>query len=597
MSALESEPPDVGAVWADATLAAALFAVDPHGLGVCLRARAGPTRERWIGALRGLLPLNAPFRRVPLAISDDRLIGGLDLAATLGASRPVFSSGLLSEADGGAIVLAMAETMDRRVAARIAAALDDCAVQIERDGVSQIATSRFGVLALDEGAEPEQRAPAVIADRLAFHLDLDGVPFGVAVDPLPASPEDVARARVYLRSVDVGEDVVSALVETALALGVAALRASLLAVRAAGAHAALHGRTRAGAQDAVVAARLVLAPRATALPVDRANVDEPDARHEPREPALDGAPEGPGVQRMDDLVLAAARAAVPAGLLARLQAAGAGLGRAREAGRSGAARKSPTRGRPAGVRQGRPHSGARLHLIETLRAAAPWQRLRRAAQPDRVGGLIVRPGDFRLRRLVERAQTTTIFALDGSGSSALNRLAEAKGAIELLLADCYVRRDRVAVVCFRSKAAELILPPTRSLARAKRRLAAMPGGGGTPLASGLRAAGELAASVRRRGGAACVVVLTDGRANIAIDGSPGRARALEDARAEARSLRLQSLPCALIDTSPQPQPLARSLADEMGAFYLPLPHADARQMSRAVRAVATQTGPARARAP
>ena len=133
------------------------------------------------------------------------------------------------------------------------------------------------------------------------------------------------------------------------------------------------------------------------------------------------------------------------------------------------------RGRPAGVRQGRPHAGARLHLIETLRAAAPWQKLRRNAMPDAPNDLLVRVEDFRLRRHVERAQTTTIFVLDASGSSALNRLAEAKGAIELLLADCYVRRDRVAVIAFRSRSADLLLPPTRSLTRAKRCLAALPG--------------------------------------------------------------------------------------------------------------------------
>lgn len=216
--------------------------------------------------------------------------------------------------------------------------------------------------------------------------------------------------------------------------------------------------------------------------------------------------------------------------------------------------------------------------------------------PDAPNDLLVRVEDFRLRRHVERAQTTTIFVLDASGSSALNRLAEAKGAIELLLADCYVRRDRVAVIAFRSRSADLLLPPTRSLTRAKRCLAAMPGGGGTPLASGLNAAAELALSVRRRGGTASIVVLTDGRANIALDGSPGRAKANEDATAQAKLLRAHNFACALIDTSPQPQPGARSLAVDMGAVYLPLPHADAEQMSGVVRTMTRQSQAARARA-
>lgn len=592
-----ASPPDFGALWADASLAAALFAIDPHGLGVRLRSRAGPTRERWLGAARSLLPLDMPVRRVPLGISDDRLIGGLDMAATLAANRPIVGAGILAEADGGVVILAMADTMDRHVAARIAAAFDDQEVRIEREGFSQTAPSRFGILALDEGVEADERTPELIADRLAFHLELDDIPFGAAVDPVPASPDDIARARVYLPTIVVADEVVRSISDTAIALGILSLRAPMLAVRAAAAHAALHGHTAVDEDDAAAAARLVLAPRATMLPAESAPpAEEQQEQQQTPDDAQDQAQDQSDLRQMEDVVLAAARAAIPPGLLSRLLVERAGLGRARETGRSGAARKSVMRGRPAGVRQGRPHSGARLHLIETLRAAAPWQRLRRNVMPDAPNDLLVRIEDFRLRRHVERAQTTTIFVLDASGSSALNRLAEAKGAIELLLADCYVRRDRVAVISFRSKSAELLLPPTRSLTRAKRCLAAMPGGGGTPLASGLDAALELALSIRRRGGTASIVVLTDGRANISLDGSPGRAKANEDAAAQAKMLRAHGFACALIDTSPQPQPTARSLAVDMGAVYLPLPHADAAQMSGVVRTMARQSQPARARA-
>jgi magnesium chelatase subunit D len=120
--------------------------------------------------------------------------------------------------------------------------------------------------------------------------------------------------------------------------------------------------------------------------------------------------------------------------------------------------------------------------------------------------VLVRRDDFRVQRLRERRETTTVFVVDASGSAALHRLAEAKGAIELLLAECYVRRDRVALIAFRGRpgaaGAELLLPPTRSLVRAKRSLADLPGGGGTPLAHGLDAARALAEDVSRRGGTA-----------------------------------------------------------------------------------------------
>ena len=164
---------------------------------------------------------------------------------------------------------------------------------------------------------------------------------------------------------------------------------------------------------------------------------------------------------------------MPAGLLARLTGGADARDRARQPGRAGAASASRSRGRPLGARRGLPRGGARLHLIETLRAAAPWQRLRRTQAREGAPPILVRADDFHIRRYAQRRTTTTVFAIDASGSSALHRLAEAKGAVELLLAECYVRRDQVAVIAFRGRGAELLLPPTRSLVRARRSLAGL----------------------------------------------------------------------------------------------------------------------------
>lgn len=178
-------------------------------------------------------------------------------------------------------------------------------------------------------------------------------------------------------------------------------------------------------------------------------------------------------------------------------------------------------GRPVGCRRGDPRRG-RLDLLATLRTAAPWQALRRTGEETR--RIVVRRDDLRIRILKQRTETTTVFCVDASGSAALERLAEAKGAVELLLAEAYVRRDRVALVAFRGTGAELVLPPTRSLTRAKRGLSGLPGGGGTPLAAGIDAAVAVALGVRRGGSRPAIVLLTDGRANVARSGegtSPG----------------------------------------------------------------------------
>jgi magnesium chelatase subunit D len=288
----------------------------------------------------------------------------------------------------------------------------------------------------------------------------------------------------------------------------------------------------------------------------------------------------------------AALAALPPGLLAALKAGHMHRSAQAAQGRAGALQKSLQRGRPVGTRRGELRSGARLHLLDTLRAAAPWQRWRHQQADALASGgprprILVQREDFHVRQFRQSRPTTTVFVVDASGSAALHRLAEAKGAVELLLAECYVRRDRAAVVAFRGPGAEVLLPPTRSLAHAKRSLAALPAGGGTPLASGLDTAHQLALQIARQGESPVVVVLTDGRANLARDGSPGRARATEDALDAARQFKLSGVTALLIDTSAQPQASAQTLAQTMGASYIPLPHAGAKGLSQVVRLATT----------
>ena len=209
----------------------------------------------------------------------------------------------------------------------------------------------------------------------------------------------------------------------------------------------------------------------------------------------------------------------------------------------------------------------------------------RASQRRRTpSNIVIAREDFRVSRRKPRAETVTIFAVDASGSAAFNRLAEAKGAVDLLLAECYVRRDQVALLAFRGRTAELLLPPTRSLVRAKRSLAALAGGGGTPLAAGIEAAVALAQDARRKGQTPFIVIMTDGAANISRDGkAAGRARARDDAISAARLARSACVGAVVVDIAPRPQPTAEELAVEMNARYLPMPYADAAALARVAR--------------
>jgi magnesium chelatase subunit D len=542
----------------DARLAARLLAQDPRGLGgIVLRARAGPARDAWLAELAGAFPAGTPIRRMPVGIGDDRLLGGLDLAATLSAGKPILARGLLAEADGGVIVVPMAERLAPETAARLALTLESGEVA-GANGVVQ--SAHFALILLDEGVDDEA-VPPMLAERLALHIDLESAGAAPDLPPVPAPNH------------------LEALCAVADALGAGGIRAQIQAVKAAVTSAALADRAVAE-PDVAAAVRLVLAPRATRLP--QAEPEPEDApEQQPPSPA-DGEPDAaarePTLDELTQLAIAAARAVLPPGLL-QAQADRAARGQSKGQG-AGQLRQSPGSGRRAGVRQGPLRNGARLDLVETLKAAAPWQPVRRRERPG-ASGVQVRSSDFRIRRLVRRAQSTTIFVVDASGSAAIARLGEAKGAVELLLADSYVRRDEVALIAFRGDAAELLLPPTRSLARAKRALADLPGGGGTPLAAGIEAAAALAAGVAARGRSVTTVFLTDGRANVARrpDLSP-----LEDADAAARMLRTLGQAVVFIDTSPRPRTEGARLAASMGARLVALPRADAGTLAAVVKA-------------
>ena len=566
--------------WDRAVLAAQLLAVDPGGLGgVHVRAAAGFARDAWLDLLRGLLPAGAPMRRVPLQIADDRLLGGLDLSATLKAGRPVAERGLLAEADGGVVLLAMAERLGADTAARIVGVLDRGEVAVARDGVSIASPARVAAIALDEAIEDDEAAPAALLERLAFRIDLAGV----RPSDVPHVDVDIAAARAALGAVAIDDAAIQAICATALALGIGSARAELMALRAARASAALFGRADVERDDIALAGRLVLAHRATRLPAQDEAQSPPPPPPEQNDDAPGESEQSVEDRPLDDAVLEAVAASIPAGLLAQLKVAAALGGRASSNGKSGALQKSGKRGRPAGVFRGLPGArNARLNLVATLRAAAPWQTIRTKARADGPRIRVV-SDDFRVTRFKQRRETTTIFAIDASGSAALHRLAETKGAVELLLADCYVRRDRVSVLAFRGAKADIVLPPTRSLVRAKRALAGLPGGGGTPLASGLDAALALAEATRRQGGTPTLVLLTDGRANVTRAGLGGRVQAEADARDAAKRIRAAGLRVLLVDTGPRPTPLAKSLGDDMGAVYLALPHANAAALDRLVR--------------
>ncbi|MEL7690819.1 magnesium chelatase subunit D [Citromicrobium bathyomarinum] len=546
---------------ADALLALRLFLAAPDALGGVSLRGAGPARDGLIEWLRE--GVEGPLRRLPAHIDDERLLGGVDLAASLATGRSVRARGLLEEIAGGVLVVPLAERLDRDVAGRLAQALDGDA--------------RFGLVLLDDGREGDDEAPpSALLERVAFHCDLTRAP-SLVCDPIDAASIPIDAV------VPLDEEAMHALAATATALGVDSVRALNFAGHAARAHAALAGCAEVNGRDIAAAARLVLGPRATQMPAPQEH-DSEDAPPPPPDQSDAGEADAhaqPGDTPLDEVVLEAALAAIPPDLLAQLAE-----GRTRRSSGSGGGKKrtSGQRGRPLSARPGSPRGGTRLALVDTLRAAVPWQELRRRETGSDGDQLIIRKSDLRVRRYEQRAGRVTIFCVDASGSAAAARLAEAKGAVELMLAQAYVTRSEVALVAFRGEGAEVLLPPTRSLTRARRVLSAMPGGGGTPLATGLRTGHQLAEVVAARGKTPHLVILTDGRANVGANGLGGRAQAKADAIEAGRAIATRGLDALVVDISARTAPEASELAQAMRARFLALPMADAAKLHAAVKA-------------
>ena len=540
--------------WDHAAKALAAFAADPLALGgIRIRARSGPVRERFLAALTAALPA----QKLSALADDEALYGGLNIGATLAAGQQVFTRGLLEK--GGIFITPMAERIPAELAARLGMALD---------------RGTLALVALDEGTE-EEALPAPLQDRLALHLDLDGLSVR---DCPPLTVPDPEKARP--EGTELSPDTLEKITLLAAQTGINSLRVPLHTLRTARALTAQGD----DAEEAVHwAIRLCLAPRMLALP---AEPEEPeDDTTPPEAPPDDSGTDSNSTDQSkaeQEMMLEAAKALLPADLLAALPATAVPRAPSGGGSKSGSGHSGNRRGRRLPSRRGRASGANRIDLLATLRSAAPWQAPRRKARPDDPRRILIEPDDIRIRRTLDHSDRAIVFAVDASGSTALARLAEAKGAIEILLAEAYARRDYVALIAFRGEGADLLLPPTRSIVQTKRRLAALPGGGGTPLAAGLKTAFETLDQCRRKGMAPTLVVLTDGVANIALDGEAGRGKAGADALEMARTLCAQNLPVILIDTARRQQPLAKELSEALAARYVPMPRADARRMAGAV---------------
>lgn len=580
-------------------LALMMLAVDPALRGIALAAPAGSGKSALLHGMRELQP-DLPWVELPLGCDSEALLGGLDLEATLHQGHRVIRSGALARAHGGFLVAESCNLMDDGSANTLLGALEDGVVRIEREGLSLRSPAEFRLLT---SFDPGEGAPrAHLLDRLGLIVMMPTIRASEArasivrrhLQPDAETWNDEAlllrglieSAREQLPHITLGDAQRRELIRMADALGVQGHRADLFAIRVARASAALGLRDEVQREDLELAARLVLLPRATRHPdtTHSAPPPEPPASETPPPPDSNDEiePDSDSVPSEDQLELAEE---VLDSLAVDLPDALSSLSFARQrSGRSGSrGATSGQRGRHVSSVPGLPR-GQRLDVIATLRAAARWQRVR----TRRRHGITLTSDDFRIKKYRSKAGALFIFAVDASGSMALNRMRQAKGAVHALLEQAYVNRDRVALLAFRGDEANLLLPPTGSVELLRRAVDQLPTGGGTPIAASLVASLEVADQAKRRGfGNIVLVMLTDGRANVGL--KTDRAGVDAEVKQLARSVAETGIRSLVIDTQRSflSQGNATQLARALGGDYLYLPNAQGTAIAAAARQVAS----------
>jgi magnesium chelatase subunit D len=432
------------------------------------------------------------------------------------------------------------------------------------------------LLAFDDGYRKNDVAQPKLCDRLAFSIDLREVRFN------QFSPDFFSQYSSKTIKAEITEAQIQSVIVSAIKFGIDEMRPIYMTVNAAQYLATLDNRIAVEQTDLNLAATLILGHRAQVLPeeIEHDKQTDPQKENEEEKNEKNDQKENSETNLPTEVLIEAIKASLPDDIYEHLKnnirqksKTGSGFGNKQ---------KSKVRGRPKPSKNIPPGDQERIDIVSTLRSAAPWQKLRKK-QLKKSKNIVILPNDLHTFNFEDRSERVIIFLVDASGSAAMNRLGESKGAIELMLADSYAKRDFVSLISFRDTSAEILLPPTRSLVQTKKRLSSLMAGGGTPLATGLDTGIKLAQNCKRSGKMPSLAILTDGKANIDLNGLPNREKALSDSVLVGEIGKKLDMKSVFIDCGKRPNNNLKEIANSMGANYVSLPRTNATKISNLVQ--------------
>ena len=543
-----------------------LSSIDPSLGSLSIKANYSTVREAFLSSFLSLLKPKRLKKIYPFQNPTD-FTKSINMIDTLTLGMPKYNEDIFSS-DNIALILTNTEKMEKGLATFL------------RDKINNNNNKFF--IALDE-SESNEMPGTNLSEYLIFSVNLGGTRYK-DLKKVSINRKKIAEAIQNLATVKVNKKILGYLIASAEMFSISNMHTIFSTLKVAKSICAYRGKKSVSRKDMTLAISLSMIHKAKQIPEfqqqEKAKAPEQEQLRDDNESKANNSELNNEDKKM---LIDALKISLPNNLIESLLSKNSQAVSLGESVGSGEKNNNFSAGRPIPSVNRKYSSDKRIDLIATLTKAIPWQKIRSSPITKKNRKIIIYPQDIMIKRFEKQSERLLIFLVDASGSNAIGRLAEAKGAIEILLSDAYAKRDNVALISFSGLKADSLLLPTKSLVTAKKKLSSLPGGGATPLANGLLEAFNMADAARSRNIKPIIILLSDGRGNVSLDGEGDRVKAIKDTTYVAALIKQNAINNIFIDTSRRKTPIADELARELNGHYFQLPLANSKSISKAVQ--------------